>query len=132
MRDVRENIWLNKISFEEYDKIRKILLIGIEQSKKEIYKDIKGVYTIGIGINIGQFGGLWIKLILYYLFDLTKKIDEIPFKRFDNNFKDIIKDTHSYKYKEYQDLINNISNKIFQAIKADTPTATLNQIIQKL
>lgn len=132
MRDVRENIWLNKISFEEYDKIRKILLISIEQSKKEIYKDIKGVYTIGIGINIGRFGGLWIKLILYYLFDLTKKIDEIPFKRFDNNFKDIIKDTHSYKYKEYQDLINNISNTIFQAIKADTPTATLNQITQKL
>lgn len=131
MQTRKECMQFDKITFKEYHNIRNLLLVSSENIKKEVYRDSGGIATIGIGINIGQFGGLWIKLILYYLFDLVKNIDEIPFRRFDNyNFKNIIKDTHSYKYKEYTILIDNITTQILQILKTDISTSTLNQIIK--
>lgn len=123
-----------KISFEKYNKIKTSLLISVEGLKTEVYRDNQGIATIGIGINIGQksLKGIWIKLILYYLFGLIKDLKDIPYTRFDsdNALKKIIKDTKSYKYKEYETLIQGISNNIFKTLETDIRTSTLNKIIK--
>ncbi|WP_337201899.1 glycoside hydrolase family 104 protein [Campylobacter sp. W0014] len=123
-----------KISFEKYNKIKTSLLISVEGLKTEVYRDNQGIATIGIGINIGQksLKGIWIKLILYYLFGLIKDLKDIPYTRFDSDItlKEIIKDTKSYKYKEYETLIQGISNNIFKTLETDIRTSTLNKIIK--
>ncbi|TLD79734.1 hypothetical protein LS70_009655, partial [Helicobacter sp. MIT 11-5569] len=123
------------ITFEEYNKIRKLLLVGSEAIREEVYRDSRGIATIGIGINIGgnNLKGLWIKLILYYFFGLTKKLKDIPFTQFDDykyTFNNIIKDTTSYKYEEYKTLIDNISAQMLKTLQTDIKTSTLNTIIQ--
>ncbi|RDU61355.1 hypothetical protein CQA53_10265, partial [Helicobacter didelphidarum] len=118
------------IGFDKYNKIRKILLAGAEEAREEVYRDSKGIATIGIGINIQSFD-IWIKLILFYKFDLVKNIDDIPLKRFDGKetLKLVIKDTSSAKFKEYETLINKIAKDIQEKVKTDIETSSLNTIL---
>ncbi|TQR49420.1 hypothetical protein DMC01_12930, partial [Campylobacter troglodytis] len=117
-----------KLGFDEYNKIRKLLLIGSEDFKEQVYRDSSkktadknGVYsgymTIGIGINI-EFGArFWEYLVLYYLFGLTKLANEIEFKSFDTVAKlkkQILKEND--KKQEYNELIENI-HKFFGKTK---------------
>ena len=125
-----------ELNFSEYNKIRKLLLVGSEGSKDEVYRDSKNIATIGIGINIGQLKlkGLWLRLVLYYLFDLVKSVDDIEFVRFDSldSLKNTIKDTHSYKYKEFQTFIATLANTILNTLQTDIKTSTINTNIQDL
>ncbi|MBD5166044.1 hypothetical protein, partial [Helicobacter sp.] len=126
-----------KIDFEEYHKIRNLLLIGAENNKEEVYKDSQGIATIGIGINLGEknLKGLWLRLVLYYLFDLVKKPQEIPFKKFDSldSLSNVIKDTQSDKSKEYKNLIDKIADRMLETLQQDIhiTTSTLNHIIRE-
>ena len=125
-----------ELDFSEYNKIRKLLLVGSEENKDKVYRDSKNIATIGIGINIGQLElkGLWLRLILYYLFDLVKSVDDIEFVRFDSldSLKNVIKDTQSYKYKEFQTFIATLANTILNTLQTDIKTSTINTNIQDL
>ena len=119
-----------EIDFSEYKKIRLELLKSVEGFKGESYKDTNNYATIGIGINIAadKKDKIWLKIVLYYLFDLLKDENEIDFAQFDSyqyTFKNIIKDTKSYKYKQYKILIDKIA-KNTKSLK----TADLNQSIE--
>ena len=103
-----------EIDFSEYKKIRLELLKSVEGLKEESYKDTNNYATIGIGINIAadKQDKIWLKIVLYYLFDLLKDENEIDFAQFDSykySFKNIIKDEKSYKYSEYKTLIDKIA-----------------------
>ena len=125
---------LTELGFSEYNKIRKLLLVGSEANKAEVYRDSKNIATIGIGINIGQLKlkGLWLRLVLYYLFDLVKGVDEIDFVRFDSldSLKNVINNTQDYKYKEFHNFIANLADKILDTLQTDIKTATINASIQ--
>ena len=134
--DSMQELRFKPISFEEYNKIRKILLVGSEAIEEEVYRDGDGIATIGIGINIGgkNLEGLWLRLILYYLFGLVKDVKDIPFIQFDDykySFKRIIKDTTSHKYQEYKKLIDKIADKMLTTLQTDINTSTLNNIIKE-
>lgn len=124
------------ISFEEYKNIEFMLLKSVEGLKleKEVYRDSSGIATIGIGINLGgkKLKGLWIRLVLYYLFGLTKDPKEIH-SAFNSlqTLKNVIKDTQSYKYKEYKNLIDKIAERIFTTLQTDIRTSALNSIIKE-
>ena len=119
-----------EIDFSEYKKIRLALLRSVEDFKEESYKDTNNYATIGIGINIAtdETDKIWLKIVLYYLFNLLKDENDIDFAQFDSykfTFKNIIKDTTSYKYKQYKTLIDKIA-KNTKSLK----TADLNQSIE--
>ena len=73
-----------ELSLDEYKKIRKLLLIGSEENKDEVYRDSKGVATIGIGINIQRDFAIWRKFLLYYFFGVIPTYDNFPFLPFDH------------------------------------------------
>lgn len=103
-----------ELDFSEYKKIRLELLRSVEGFNEESYADKNGYATIGIGINIeaDKTDKIWLKIVLYYLFGLLKDENEIDFAQFDSyqyTFKNIIKDTKSYKYNEYKTLIDKIA-----------------------
>ncbi|TQR50212.1 hypothetical protein, partial [Campylobacter troglodytis] len=119
-----------ELSLDEYKKLRLELLQSVEGFKEKIYKDKNSYATIGIGINIAsdKIDKIWLKLVLYYLFDLLKDEIEIELMQFDSykySFKKIIKDTTSYKYKQYKRLIDKIADST-----KGLNTANLNKSIE--
>lgn len=133
-----------KISFEEYKDIRKLLLVSNEAITKEVYKDTKGIATIGIGINIESNDRLWHYLVLYCIFDLIKDTKDIIFQRNDNKQaieKYIIyqfQDKKAYKNDAYRNLIHDIVKRygkeyylersIIKEEVIDTQTLTAKQL----